>query len=163
MANKRIIEGFENYEVSETGEVFKGAKQLKPFCNPGGYAQVGLSKNFKQYTRLIHRLVAQAFCSNPLQLQIVDHIDGNRLNNNAVNLRWVSTAENANNRKRMRQGRTARGTRLRKGRWSCCFKEFVPQLNRTVAREIRCESEEEATAMYRAKTKERIQAYRNRK
>ena len=46
---------------------------------------------------LVHRLVALAFIPNPDNKQFVDHIDTNKLNNNASNLRWTTISENANN------------------------------------------------------------------
>ena len=42
----------------------------------------------------IHRLIAQAFIPNPDNLPVVDHIDGNKANNNVENLRWVTYQEN---------------------------------------------------------------------
>lgn len=43
----------------------------------------------------VHRLVAQEFHENRLNRRDVDHVDGNKLNNNFENLEWVSHAENA--------------------------------------------------------------------
>ena len=45
-------------------------------------------------TFAVHRLVATAFCENPNNKNVVNHIDGNQLNNNADNLEWVTHSEN---------------------------------------------------------------------
>ena len=42
----------------------------------------------------VHRLVAQEFCDNKLMRKEVNHKDGNKLNNAAVNLEWLSRSEN---------------------------------------------------------------------
>ena len=47
--------------------------------------------------KFIHNLVAEAFIANADSKPLVDHIDGNRLNNNVSNLRWATAEENANN------------------------------------------------------------------
>lgn len=91
----RVIEGFENYEVSNHGDVRRGDRILKctvltiPKC---GYKQVrvGLRKEGKPTTCIISRLVAQAFLPNPEGLPTVDHIDRNSQNNNVSNLRWAT-------------------------------------------------------------------------
>ena len=41
-----------------------------------------------------HRLIAETFIDNPKNLPIVNHIDGNKLNNNINNLEWVSCSDN---------------------------------------------------------------------
>nr|DAV04592.1 MAG TPA: homing endonuclease [Caudoviricetes sp.] len=42
----------------------------------------------------IHRLVAQAFIPNPNGYPVINHIDGNKLNNNAKNLEWCTYSYN---------------------------------------------------------------------
>ena len=59
-----------------------------------GYYRVNLTKNGKQKTELVSRVVAKAFIPNPDNLPQIDHIDGNKLNNDISNLHWVSISEN---------------------------------------------------------------------
>lgn len=61
-----------------------------------GYKQVTLYKNGKQYRRRVHRLVALTYIENddPSVKNQVNHIDGNKLNNNINNLEWVTNAQN---------------------------------------------------------------------
>lgn len=61
---------------------------------PTPYLGVILSKNGKAYPKRIHRLVAQEFVPNPDNLPAVDHIDGDKTNNAASNLRWCSQKQN---------------------------------------------------------------------
>lgn len=42
----------------------------------------------------VHRVIAELFCDNPNRYEQVDHIDGNKLNNRADNLEWVTASEN---------------------------------------------------------------------
>ena len=77
------IKGYENYEVTTTGEVIntKTGRVLKPFKSKKGYLQVSLSKNGKEKIFLIHRLVAEAFIPNPENLPQVNHKDEDKTNN----------------------------------------------------------------------------------
>ena len=85
------------YLISNTGKVWsvKRNKYLTPKIDRYGYKTVLLWINYdtKIYTT-IHRLVAKAFCENPFGLNIVNHKDLNKLNNNADNLEWCTVKDN---------------------------------------------------------------------
>ena len=95
----KTIEDYPNYSVSNLGRVRNDRSgQIRTLHKCGGkssYLQVYFYQD--KYTRkyfLVHRLVATAFIPNPDNLSEVNHIDGNRLNNTAENLEWVSHEEN---------------------------------------------------------------------
>ena len=95
----KIIEEFENYEVSNFGEVYsiKSGKLLKLLLNPSGYLIVVLCKEGKRISKTVHKLVAKAFIPNPDNLPIVDHINKDKKNNKTSNLRWSSISTNRRN------------------------------------------------------------------
>lgn len=91
------IQGYEElYTISNYGEVFliKNGLKRKTSITRAGYALITLSKNAVKKTFLLHRLVAEHFVPNPENKEEVNHIDGNKLNNKASNLEWVSGEEN---------------------------------------------------------------------
>ena len=90
------IKGYENYEVTCSGEVINTTtgRVLKPANNGRGYLFVVLYKNSKRKHFLIHRLVADAFIPNPENLPQVNHKDENPLNNNVENLEWCTCEYN---------------------------------------------------------------------
>ena len=96
------IKGYEGlYEVSNTGLIrslncynYKEPRIMHTSLRKDGYLSVGLSKNNKQITRTVHRLVAEAFLPNPDNLEMVNHKDENKANNNVDNLEWCSRAYN---------------------------------------------------------------------
>ena len=100
----KTIEEAPNYEVSNFGQVRN--KKTQRILNPGaygatGYKQVNMaipSQGNKQCKRYVHRLVAEAFIPNPEGKREVNHIDGNKLNNEASNLEWVTSSENQRKR-----------------------------------------------------------------
>jgi hypothetical protein len=89
----RYITGFEGrYEVSETGLVRNSCtgRELKGVSFSNGYLGVQMGRG---KTHLRHRLVAAAFVPGDTTLQ-VNHRDGNRANNQASNLEWLTCSEN---------------------------------------------------------------------
>lgn len=67
---------------------------LKPKLSKDGYYQINLQYNGKSKHLRVHRLVAVAFIPNELNLPVVNHIDGNKLNNNVCNLEWCTPLDN---------------------------------------------------------------------
>ena len=85
------IVGKNNYYVSTQGS-FKNDKNVIKNDHKylSGYKRVCV--NNKSY--LLHRLVALTFLENPENKEMVNHIDGNKLNNQLTNLEWATCLEN---------------------------------------------------------------------
>ena len=104
------VSGYENlYEVSNYGDVRSIERRLprkdgiirhvpykilKPFENHHGYLRVCLAKNGTKKNYAIHRLVANAFVSNPSHFTQINHKDENIKNNCASNLEWCTVQYN---------------------------------------------------------------------
>ncbi len=92
----KILKENENYSINEKGEIKNNItrKILSPSINKdSGYYQIDLWKNNKSRKYTLHRLVASNFIPNLENKPTVDHIDGNRLNNDISNLRWATYSE----------------------------------------------------------------------
>ena len=77
-----------------TGNVSLPERNLTFHVTPKGYARLQLTNGDKKKNKLVHRLVAEAFVPNPDGKEQVNHIDGDKLNNKASNLEWVTPSEN---------------------------------------------------------------------
>ena len=104
------VKGYEGlYEVNKLGIIrgvlrfvkHKNNKKLvrpiiiRQWQNPKGYWRVGLSKNGTRKKHAVHRILCEAFIKNPHGKQYVNHIDGNKQNNDLLNLEWVTPVENS--------------------------------------------------------------------
>ena len=94
------IKGYEGlYEVSNMGRVkslrYGKARILRTPDNLRGYKSVILSKQATRKIKRVHRLVAEAFIPNPMNLPVVNHLDGDKYNNCATNLEWCTYQENS--------------------------------------------------------------------
>lgn len=100
------IKGFEGrYAISNTGQVMnigqtvRHGNILKGSLDRYGYKRVTLRKNQKDKrgaTFLVHRLVAETFIPNPLNLPCVNHKNENKIDNNVNNLEWCDVRYNDN-------------------------------------------------------------------
>lgn len=91
----RAVKDFENYNISEDGEIYDKKNKLKSsFINEFGYVLVTLFKNNKQKALRVSRLVAIAYIDNPYNLPEVNHKDGNKKNNSVSNLEWCTRSYN---------------------------------------------------------------------
>lgn len=92
-----MIEFASGYFVNSNGEVFSNKsgemKQLNGSVR-NGYKVIGIIIDGKQQFYLAHRLVAEAFIPNPEHKPIINHKDGNKLNNCVDNLEWCTYREN---------------------------------------------------------------------
>lgn len=111
MENWVTVRGFDDYEVSDLGNLrkkelrrplknggigFSREKVMKPNITSRGYCQVSIMRNKQRYCKLIHRLVYESF--NEIEdlgtKYSIDHINGDKLDNRLCNLRYVTHREN---------------------------------------------------------------------
>ncbi|MGL4755925.1 MAG: HNH endonuclease [Aeromonadaceae bacterium] len=85
-----------NYACDASGEILniKTGRAIKQSVTSGGYAKVCIYHLGKRSFHYAHRVVAECMVENPSGKPEVNHIDGNKLNNNPKNLEWVTSSEN---------------------------------------------------------------------
>lgn len=157
---KNVI-GYEGlYEVSNKGNVRNVRRNtlLKLSKNRYGYIQVYLYKNGIRKGFRVHRLVAEAFLSNPDNLPQVNHKDEDKTNNNVDNLEWCDQKYNVNYGHRTEN---AINTRVKNGYADPDFigfglneKEYIKQYSRIYYERNREKSIERSKIYYQEHKKE---------
>jgi hypothetical protein len=111
MEKWRDVIGYEGfYQVSNTGKIrscdrpvkqrnnsiqIKRGRVLSPALNKSGYVICALSKDNKLSSYPVHRLVAMAWLRFPPPgMYEINHIDGNKQNNDVYNLEWSNRHNN---------------------------------------------------------------------
>lgn len=90
------IKGYNDYLIDKNGNIFniKLNRFIVQNISHKGYHRVNLNKNKYKRQYQLHRLVALIFIPNLENKPQVNHIDGNKSNNNVSNLEWVTGSEN---------------------------------------------------------------------
>ena len=92
------ILGYESkYQISNLGRI-RNVKSKKLYIigiDSNGYYRINLYDNLGKYkTYRVHRLLGMAFIPNPNNYPCINHIDGNKLNNDLYNLEWYTYKQN---------------------------------------------------------------------
>lgn len=89
----RLLSNYQNYLISEFGEVMNRwtGKKIKPTLSKKGYLRVDLSY---QKHLPVHKLVYETFIGKINKDLVIDHIDGNKINNHYTNLQQITSKEN---------------------------------------------------------------------
>ena len=86
------VANHELYTVYKDGRIHSGKLDIFITFRTNSNGYVIATLDGKQL--LLHRLVALHFIPNPYNYDQVNHIDGDKLNNNASNLEWCSAEQN---------------------------------------------------------------------
>jgi hypothetical protein len=93
------------YIIDDSGIIYSTWRgRVRPLsqCVVKGYLKVGIvDEDGNHKTKSVHRIIAETFIPNPLRLPQVNHIDGNKLNNDVKNLEWVTAKQNTNHAQKL--------------------------------------------------------------
>lgn len=128
-----MFKEFYNYLVYDDGRVFSKFRNrfLKGDITKHGYIQYALYINGKPMRYKAHRLVCLCFVPNPNNYPCINHIDGNKLNNNVDNLEWCTYYHN---NKHARDTKLNNISKSNSNRWK--DKEFRGRVSKSISNGI---------------------------
>jgi len=85
-----ILDELPDLEIFSNGKVIDIRNKSVTLLNKNGYATI----SYKGKSYMVHRLVAKSYLKNKHNYDLVNHIDGNRGNNDVRNLEWVNNTIN---------------------------------------------------------------------
>ncbi len=88
IANRKCVHGIDTYSIR------KHPKIMKFGHNQYGHLQLNLTKDKQRKTKMVHRLVAEAFIPKPEGKDYINHKDYDPTNNVVGNLEWCTQKEN---------------------------------------------------------------------
>ena len=116
------------YEINAYGSVRNKitGKILKPNFNKGYHRYSLRQKNGGTKHIFAHRMVAMSFIADKSKSNLqVNHIDGNKLNNNVSNLEWVTVSENSKHAYRLGLRKSRKGTSSNFNKHTDEFIDFI--------------------------------------
>lgn len=93
----RIYSIDRNIDVVDGSRVYNKklcGKRMKQSMHTKGYKTVSLTREGKTKTEFVHRVVAKAFLPNPMNYEMINHIDEDKTNNFLENLEWCDASYN---------------------------------------------------------------------
>ena len=100
------IKGFDNYFVTDRGEIFSQYSQIKPCSNSSnGYQIVSLCENGRKLTKSVHAIVLETFNGKRPDNFVIHHKDKNPANNDINNLEWISRSAHSKLHPRTKGGK----------------------------------------------------------
>ena len=120
------VPGFPGYYIMRNGSIYstetnwrgRGVRKMQAIPNKYGYLRIRLTRRKKRFNRYVHKLMALCFLPpRPSPQHEIRHLNGVKVDNNATNLKWGTSQENADDREK--HGKTSRGIQhsiaIRKG------------------------------------------------